>query len=361
MAEQFGEKTQEATPHRRQKAREQGQVARSQDLTSALLLVGGTVILMFSGPKVVQFFDALAQRQLGGSAWLQADPQVFVNEWSLVTTMLARVLWPVFGLLMLLAAVVNVGQVGILFLPQKLLPELNRVSPAKGFARLFSLSNVVRFGFGLFKVTVVVAVALWCVYAEHTTILSLATRPVDEVAAAVASILLVTCLKIGIALLILAIFDYAYQRWKHEQDLRMTTQEVREELKTLQGDPQVAARRRQVQRELVLHRIQSSVPQADVVVTNPTELAIAIKYDPQEMEAPIVVAKGAGFMAQRIRRLALENGIPVLERKPLAQALFRDVEINQPIPTAQYAAVAEILRYVYQLKGKSLPTPDQAA
>ena len=164
-----------------------------------------------------------------------------------------------------------------------------------------------------------------------------------------------TCLKIGIALLILAIFDYGYQRWKHEQDLRMTTQEVREEFKMLQGDPHIIARRRQVQRQLVMNRLKSSVPKADVVVTNPTELAVAIQYDPDTMEAPIVVAKGAGVLAQQIRRLALEHNIPILERKPLAQALYKHVDVNKPIPADQYAAVAEILRYVYQLQGKTLP------
>ncbi len=168
-------------------------------------------------------------------------------------------------------------------------------------------------------------------------------------------ILIGTCLKIGIALFILAIFDYGYQRLKHERDLRMTSQEVREEYKMLQGDPHMAARRKQVQRQLVMHRVQSAVPKADVVVTNPTELAVAIQYDPETMEAPIVVAKGAGVLAQRIRRLALEHHIPVVERKPLAQTLYKNVDINKPIPAEQYAAVAEILRYVYQLQGKTLP------
>ena len=140
----------------------------------------------------------------------------------------------------------------------------------------------------------------------------------------------------------------------------MTTQEVREEMKSLQGDPQMAARRRQIQRQLVLNRMQTAVPQADVVVTNPTELAVAIKYDPTSMQAPIVVAKGAGVLAQRIRRLALDNNIPIVERKPLAQSLYKHVDINKPIPTEQYAAVAEILRYVYQLQGRTLPHQDAA-
>jgi flagellar biosynthetic protein FlhB len=170
-----------------------------------------------------------------------------------------------------------------------------------------------------------------------------------------------TMLWIGFVLLLLAVLDYGAQRWKYEQDLRMTHQEVREEMKNVQGDPQIIARRRAIQRQMVLNRISSSVPKADVIITNPTELAIAVQYDPQEMAAPIVVAKGAGVLAQRIRRLALENNIPVVERKPLAQLLYKEVDIGKPIPTESYAAVAEVLAYVYQLQGKKLPMPPRAA
>ena len=170
-----------------------------------------------------------------------------------------------------------------------------------------------------------------------------------------------TCIKIGAALLVLAILDYAFQRWKYEQDLKMTTQEMREEMKSLQGDPQVVARRRAIQRQLVLNRMHSAVPNADVVVTNPTELAIAIKYDHETMEAPIVTAKGAGVVAQKIRRLALENNVPIVERKELARAIFKEVEIGKPIPAEQYAAMAEVLRFVYELTGKTLPGFGEAA
>ena len=170
-----------------------------------------------------------------------------------------------------------------------------------------------------------------------------------------------TTLWVGFALVVLALFDFAMHRWKHEQDLRMTHQEIRDEMKNLQGDPQVVARRRAIQRQLALNRIGSSVPKADVVVTNPTELAVAIQYDPLEMAAPIVVAKGAGLLAQRIRRLAMENNIPIVERKPLAQLLYKEVDINHPVPSEAYAAVAEVLAYVYQLKGKKLPMPPRAA
>ena len=185
-------------------------------------------------------------------------------------------------------------------------------------------------------------------------------RILTQIAVILFDLLLGTCLKIGIALLVLAIFDYGFQKWKFEQDIKMTPQEVREEMKMLQGDPHMAARRRQIQRQLVMNRMQSAVPRADVVVTNPTELAVAIQYDPQTMEAPIVVAKGAGFLAQRIRQLALNNGIPIVERKPLAQVLYKHVDVNKPIPAEQYAAVAELLRYVYQLQGRRLPHQNAA-
>ncbi|CAN0373485.1 unnamed protein product, partial [Ectocarpus sp. 4 AP-2014] len=165
----------------------------------------------------------------------------------------------------------------------------------------------------------------------------------------------------GAALLILALADLAFQRWKHEQDLKMTAQEMKEEMKNLQGDPEIAARRRQVQRQMAQARIGTDVPKADVVVTNPTELAVALQYDPDTMAAPVVLAKGAGVLAQRIRRLALENSVPIVERKPLAQLLYKEVDVNHPVPSDSYAAVAEVLAYVYQLKGKKPPRPPRAA
>lgn len=361
MPDQFGEKTQDATPYRRQKAREEGQVAKSQDLASAGLLIGALLIMWLLGGAVVTFLGQLAQRQLGSGLVLTADTQWFLNLWYLVLGGLARVMLPVFGLIFIVAVAVNMGQFGFLFLPQKLNFDLSRINPLKGFQRLFAVANFMRLAFGVFKIVVVATVALWSLWGEKELILGLSSLPVQDVAASIASLTIWTCLKIGIALAVLAILDFFYQRYKHERDLRMTPQEVREELKMLQGDPQVVARRRAVQRQLVLHRLAHAVPQADVVVTNPTELAVAIRYDARTMAAPIVVAKGAGTVAQRIRRLALESDIPIVERKPLAQILYRDVDINAPIPAEQYAAVAEVLKYVYELKGIPAPVVQQAA
>jgi flagellar biosynthetic protein FlhB len=361
MADEFGEKSQEATPHRRQKAREEGQVAKSQDLASAGLLIGTVLIVMIFGASLVNFLGELTHRQLSQTAMLEADVQSVVNEWYVIGMGLARVLLPIFGLVFLVAVVVNMGQVGFMFLPQKLAFDLNRINPLKGLQRLFSVANVMRLAFGIFKVVVVGAVAWWSLWAQRDTILGLSGLALLEVAAVISNLVIWTCLKIGVALTLLAILDYAYQRYKHEQDIRMTSQEVREEMKMLQGDPQILARRRAVQRQLVMQRLGSAVPRADVVVTNPTELAVAIRYEPETMDAPLVVAKGAGLVAQRIRRLALESDIPIVERKELAQALYRDVEVNGQIPAAEYAAVAEVLKYVYELKGVTPPSLRQAA
>jgi flagellar biosynthetic protein FlhB len=355
MPEQFGDKRHEATPYRRQQAREQGQVARSQDLASAAVLVGSLLLIIYFGDSVVRFLEQLMQQQLGSVTiddWKSADASAMLAS---ITVGLARVLLPILGLVLVLAILSHVGQTGFLFLPQKVSLDWNHVNPLRGLQRIFSWSSVMRLLFGLSKTTLVLIVAVWCLWSDREQILSASSLSTASLAVFLAEFLLWTTLKIAVALLILALLDYGYQYWHHEHDLRMTDQELREEMKTLQGDPQILARRRSVQRQLVLNRLSTIVPTADFVVTNPTELAVAIQYEMETMAAPIVVAKGAGVLAQRIRRLALENSIPIIERKELARALYQQVDVNQPIPTDQYAAVAEILRYVYQLKGKTLP------
>src|SRR5690606_4374630 len=220
--------------------------------------------------------------------------------------------------------------------------------------------GMARLGFGLFKVAIISAVAGTIVYKRWDQVVHASDMPLGDLARFLVDLCFSTALWVGFALFVLALLDFGFQKWKHEQDLRMTHQEVREEMKNLQGDPQIISRRRQIQRQMALNRIGDKVPKADVVVTNPTELAVAIQYDPEKMAAPIVIAKGAGVLAQRIRRLALENNIPVVERKPLAQLLYKEVEVNRPIPDQSYAAVAEVLAYVYQLKGKKMPVPRAA-
>ncbi len=355
MADSASDKSQDATPHRRQQAREEGQVAQSPDLASAGMLIAGLLILLLLGGQLVEFFARLAQHQLGSDGWLELDTGFLISQYHAILLELAQSLAPVLGLMLVAAVLVHVLQTGLLWAPDHVMPDIERINPLSGFQRLFSISSAVRLFMGLFKVAIVSLVAFWSLYHRRDEILGVAALDLPQIAAFVVDITLWTSLKIAMALVVLAIIDYGYQRWKYEQDLRMTPQEVREEMKNLQGDPQVVARRRQVQRQLALHRISAAVPKADVIVTNPTELAVAIQYDVTTMNAPIVLAKGAGLVAARIRRIALEHDIPVLERKPLAQALYKEVDINRPIPDKMYAAVAELLAYVYQLKNKPLP------
>ncbi len=361
MAESNGEKSQEPTQHRRQQAREQGQIARSQDLGSALLLVIGVSLLLTMGGALLQFIMNYIKSQLGGEAWLTVDQNTIISHWMGVGAEAAKYLVPIMGLLFITAVVVNVFQVGFLLLPEKLMPDISRLDLLKGFGRIFSLSNIVHLVFGIFKIILIVAVAYTVLHSQINKILSSSDLSVPQIAMLLSEIILWTSLKIACALLLLALFDYGFQWWKTEQDMRMTQQEVREEMKNLEGNPQVISRRKQVQRQLAMNRMSTAIPKADVVVTNPTELAVAIQYDPETMAAPIVVAKGAGTVAQRIRKMALEHGIPIIEKKPLAQALYRDVELNHPIPEDKYAAVAEVLAYVYQLKGKTIPDATKRA
>jgi len=362
MPEQHGDKSQEPTPHRRQKARQQGQVPKSQDLSSATLLLLGLLCLMMAGGGLSTFVEAYTRHQLGGSeAWLSVDVNFVVARWNETLAGLAKVLLPIFGLLFIGAILINLLQIGFLFLPEKLSPDISRLDPLKGLKRLFSLVNAMKLGFGIFKILIIATVAGVSLYHQADELLAMSNGDIREIGAYMLAILFRTAVTIAVALLILALLDYAFQRWKFEQDIKMTPQEIREEMKHLEGSPEVIARRRQVQRQLALNRLGDAVPKADVVVTNPTELAIAIQYDPETMAAPIVVAKGAGVIAQRIRRLALENGVPIVEKKPLARALYREVEVNHAIPEDKFAAVAELLAYVYQLQGKQIPSPPRNA
>jgi flagellar biosynthetic protein FlhB len=357
MAEQSGEKSFDPTPHRRQQAREQGQVVYSQDLGSAALLVVGVLVLMYWGGAVIDQSVRFMEHQLSTVGPLGADKSEFVVQCHGLLRTVGGALLPILGLLALAGVLSTVLQIGLLFVPERLQPDFSRLSMLAGMRRILSLQGAARLGFGLVKIAIIGVVAGAVIYNRWDQVAYASDLAIADLARFLIDISFATALWVGAALFALAILDYGFQRWRHEQDLRMTHQEIREEMKNLQGDPQIIARRRSIQRQMALNRIGDKVPKADVVVTNPTELAIAIQYDPDTMAAPIVVAKGAGVLAQRIRRLALEHNIPVVERKPLAQLLYQEVDVNRPIPDQSYAAVAEVLAYVYQLKGKKMPTP----
>ena len=317
--------------------------------------MGAIGTLMTWGPDVFEFLAGIMIRSFTGHEYWNSSAEHAVSWVAACFWGCVWVLVPIFCASAAVAWLASWIQIGFMFLPGKVKLDWSHVNPLSGLKRIFALRNVVRLSFGIAKICLVTAVAGIGLWGRWDMILGSANLATHQVGELVWSTTLDMCFRTAMTLLILAVFDYGFQRWRHEEDLKMTDQEMREEMKMMNGDPQVAARRRSVQRQLLANRIQSSVPKADVVITNPTELAIAIQFDPKTMPAPIIVAKGAGTVAARIRKLALEHGIPVLERKPLAQALFKNVEIGRPIPVEQYAAVAEVLRYVYQLQGKKLP------
>jgi flagellar biosynthetic protein FlhB len=356
MAEEFGEKTHDATPYRKQKAREEGNVAKSQDLVAATILMAAIGILFYFGRPIAEFLASLV-RQTFADPVIQisssAEPAQWLLRWMLN---LGLLLAPILLAIMAAAITANLLQTGWLYLPQKLAPDFSRLDVLKGMQRLVAPANFVRLAFSLAKMGLVAGVAVYVLWPKREEIVSLWRLELLEIGMLLSTTTLDAALKIASSIFVLAIVEYGYEFWKYNQELKMTTQEVREEMKTLQGDPQILQRRRQIQRQMLQGRLSATVPKAHVVITNPTELAIAIQYDYDTMAAPVVLAKGAGALAQQIRRLALENSIPVVERKELARALYKLVDVGRPVPLEQYAAVAEVLRYVYQLTGKTLPT-----
>ena len=262
MPDFAGEKNLEPTPHRRQQARREGQVAKSQDLGSAAMLLLGLGVLMMLGSGLVGFLVEYCRSHLGGQAWLTADKDFVVGHWNGTLWALGRYLLPILGLFCLAGVAVNVLQIGFLFLPKKVAFDLGRLDPLGGLRRIFSGANVVHWGFGVLKLVAVLAVGCAVLYSQREALLGLGALAPKALAWQVTHILGGTALKIGAALLVLAVLDYAYQRWRHEQDLKMTPQELREELRNLEGDPQVIARRKQVQRELSAQRLSETSPLA---------------------------------------------------------------------------------------------------
>ncbi len=355
MAEFVGEKKHEATPYRRQQARQEGHVPRSFDLVSAAVLLAAVLGLRWWGPSTAASLANFTKHWLDEPI-LRFDGASDLASWSrTAAAVFGQQLLPLLLLIATVSVAIHLVQTGPLFLPQRLTLNWQHVDPVHGWQRIFSLQNFVRLLFGIAKTALVLSTAFVSLWIDRQRILTASGLDIPQLAEQFATVLLDTTLRMAVVLLALALLDYLFQYWKHEQDIRMTDQELREELRLLQGDPQILARRRAVQRQMVMNRLSRVIPTADVVVTNPTEIAVALRYDMQTMPAPVVIAKGAGLLAQRIRRLALEHNIPIIERKALARILYEQVEINQPIPVEQYTAVAEILRYVYQLKGKTLP------
>lgn len=349
MADEF-EKTEAPTPRRRAEARESGNIARSTDLTAALMILASIVLLNWLGLRLISGMKAMLETMLASAH--AANPTRPDDIWPMIAFGGRIFVWSTGPLLLAIAGVgmlAAASQVGLLLSLKPITPTLNKLSPLKGIKQLFDARAAMRLAMSLLKLLVIGALATVVIYYDLPWILHVGELSVGQAFTAACELVYALALKLAALLIILALLDYAFQRWKHEQDLKMSKQEVKEEMKRMEGDPLVKQRRARVARQLAMQRVAAAVPKADVVVTNPTHFSVALQYDAEKMRAPKVVAKGADFMAVRIRQIAAIHGIPIIERKPLARALYAGVEIGQEIPPEHYAAVAEILAYVYRL------------
>jgi len=349
--ESYQEKTEPATPKRRQEARKKGQVAQSREIPSALVLLSGLGFFAFSGSwmflKFLEFMGGIFQN-IGSLNFDDSSVYLLLSE---VFQRGFMILMPLMLIVLIAGVAANLLQIGFLFTGEPLVPNLSKLDPIKGIKRLFSLRSLVELVKALLKVLFVGGIAFLLLKGELETIPSLMQMSVGGILSFIGRVAFKICFYTCLVLIVLAALDYAYQRWQHERELKMTKQEVKDELKQREGDPTVKARIKRIQREMAQRRMMEMVQEADVVVTNPTILAVALKYKAEGMIAPKVIAKGAGFIAERIKEIAREKGIPIIENRPLAQTLFKLVEIGDFIPENLYRAVAEILAYVYRLEG----------
>ncbi len=352
MAEQEGqEKTEVPTEKKRRESREEGQVAFSKELSSAALLAGIVLTLVATSPIIL---DAMRQlmsqifRDLAQSEELSID-SIFTLSGEILSIILPAFA-PFAAVIIFVGIFASVLQVGVLITFKAIAPKFNKISPLTGLKRLFSSQSLADFLKSMAKLIIVGFVGYLTYIDKITELNGLSVSTPEFILIYNFTVVAEVAGKIVLALVAIAIFDYFYQRWHHEQQLMMTKQEVKDETKQTEGDPQLKARIRQIQREMSNARMMQEVPKADAVIVNPTHFSVAILYDRDVMTAPEVIAKGADHLALRMRTVARENNVPILERPELARDLYANVEIGDDIPERFYKAIAEILAFVYRLR-----------
>lgn len=344
------DKTEDPTPKKQQEAREKGQLGKSQDLTAAIISIIAVLFLFFYGSEIVQYhFDAaiflfthFPQLDLTfESVEAQAGDVIY-------TTIM--VLLPFFIIIFIAAIIANMSQIGVLITFKPMQPDFNKINPISGIKNKFSLKTVVMALMNISKTLLFAWVGYIFLGSVWPEIFKLTGQDLVYSMDLFSKLFFKLCLYILIVMLILALIDFAYQKWQNLQQLRMSKQEVRDEHKNYEGDPKIKQKRRQIQQQMARQRMMKDVKDADVVITNPTHISMAIKYDEKTMNAPMVIAKGADMLALKIRELAKTNAVPIVENKPLARSLYKTTEVGEPIPQKLFKAVAEILAYVYNLK-----------
>jgi flagellar biosynthesis protein FlhB len=352
MADDDASKTEDPTAKKLSKARSEGQVAQSQEIKSWVLLMGSALLLFMLAPSIASDLRDLSRGFIEHPHAIPMDQEGLRSVFADVLIKGGLIMMPVFGLLFFLAIVANVGQMGFVYSPKKMAPKMSNLSLKKGFKKMFSMKSIVEFVKGMVKLSLVgiVAFGLTLPLLDDITLIPDMDLldSLDRIHALAVQLVLGTVA----VMTVIALLDFAYQKFTFIKEQKMTKQEVKDEHKQSEGDPQVKARIRQLRAQRARQRMMAAVPEADVVVTNPTHFAVALKYNMDEMPAPKLIAKGMDFIAFRIREMAEEHDIPIVENAPLARALYATVELDDEIPPEHYKAVAEVIGYVMRLRGE---------
>lgn len=346
------EKTEQPTGKRLSEARGKGNIAFSPDLNNAASLLFGFVVLYVLGINTYNGMSNTMKSSLGNLVCKDLTPDSLLHIIITQVYELMKILSPLLGGFLLIGLAASYLQVGFMFNFGLLKPTFSKLNIVSGIKNLFSLKSSVKLVFSVLKLIVVGGVAFFFIKKEfcHTNIMDIIDLSLVEIFGVCVRLMYGLALRVSMALFVLAILDFFYQKWQYKRNLRMTKNEVKEERKQQDGDPLIKSKIRSVQRQMAMKRMMAAIPTADVVVTNPTHYAVALKYDGAVMKAPTVVAKGADLIAKRIKEIAMKHKIPFVEDRPLAQTLYKTVEIGSEIPHKLYYAVAKVLSYVYQLK-----------
>lgn len=362
MAESDAEKTEQPTPKRLEEARKKGQIPRSQELSAAavVLAVGGG--LHYLGGYMGTRLNGLMMASLSLTREQSVDESLMISTLATEMAHALLAIAPILGLTLIVALLAPMLLGGWNLSVEALAPDFNRLNPLTGFGRMFSANSAVNLLKAFIKFIFLALVSVIILKQKTGELMGLGTEPVRAAIAHAISLTGYAFLMLGATYGLIAAIDVPWQIFQHNKQLKMSREEIKEEMKESEGSPEVKGKVRQMQRELSRRRMMQEVPKADVIVTNPTHFAVALKYDEKRMSAPIVVAKGADLVAARIREIATENSVPIFEAPPLARALFRSVELGGEIPASLYVAVAQVLTYIYQLKtarrdGMQPPTP----
>ncbi|MGG3466009.1 flagellar biosynthesis protein FlhB [Neobacillus pocheonensis] len=346
------EKTEKATPQKRKEARKKGQVAKSAEVSASLLLLSFFLFLLYYGKylgsSLLELFRAIFSNYLFVDLTASSTEKLFID----LSYIALKIVLPILVVSFVVGLCSNYLQVGFLFTTENLKFNLNKLNPVDGAKRILSMRSIVDLLKNILKMTLIAAISYVLLKKEIGTFLHFSQMRIEQIVEYLFSVIVKLGLSTSVMYVVIGVADFIYQKYDNEKKMRMSLQEIKDEHKKSEGDPLIKGKIKEMQRAMSLNRMMADVPKADVIITNPTHYAIAIAYDANDSKAPVVLAKGVDYMAQKIKETAKENGVIITENKPLARALYANVEIGQEIPEELFKAVAEILAYVYRLKGK---------